>query len=94
MKTLVLLAMTLAIGGCAALGGVRDTQGRMGSSPEEPVTDDPAPALTDPSRNQNIGPQLIVPVTGGAPVFGIPLGGNMFQPVTGGTPVIGMPVFP
>jgi hypothetical protein len=95
MKTLVLLMTILAIGGCAVLGTVPETHGHMGSSPAEPVTEDPAPALTDFStQNQNIGPQIILPVTGGVPVLGIPLGGNMFQPVTGGVPVVGMPVLP
>jgi hypothetical protein len=47
-----------------------------------------------PFQPQNLGPQIIIPTTGGAPVLGIPLGGNIFQPVTGGAPVIGIPTGP
>ena len=39
-------------------------------------------------------PKLVIPVTGGAPVTAIPLGGNLYQPVTGGPPVPGMPISP
>jgi hypothetical protein len=35
-----------------------------------------------------------MPVTGGAPVIGIPLGGDLFLPVTGGAPVTGIPLSP
>jgi len=41
-----------------------------------------------------IGPQPVMPVTGGAPVMGIPLGGDMYLPVTGGPPVVGIPLAP
>jgi hypothetical protein len=44
--------------------------------------------------DQNLNPQLIIPMTGGSPVIGIPLGGNIFEPVTGGAPVIGIPTSP
>jgi len=38
-----------------------------------------------------IGPQPVMPVTDGAPVMGIPLGGDMYLPVTGGPRVVGIP---
>ncbi len=51
-------------------------------------------ASTIYARLNNLGPQLVVPVTGGAPVIGIPVGGNLYVPVTGGPPVVGLPTGP
>jgi hypothetical protein len=50
-----------------------------------------------PSTNaagQDMSPRLVIPVTGGAPVLAIPLGGNLYVPVTGGAPTPGIPLFP
>jgi hypothetical protein len=39
-------------------------------------------------------PRLVIPVTGGPPVIGIPVGSDLYIPVTGGAPIPGMPVSP
>jgi hypothetical protein len=94
MKTLTLLILALSITGCATLGTAPDTQASMGSPIEESATVPVSPAFPPSSQDQNTGPQIIIPATGGAPVIGIPLGGNIYLPVTGGLPVIGIPTSP
>src|SRR6266571_9019784 len=53
-----------------------------------------APPDPGPMFPTNTGPQPVLPVTGGPPVIGIPIGGNMYLPVTGGPPVVGIPLAP
>jgi hypothetical protein len=80
--------------GCATLAAVPPAPG-SGAYTFEAAAPDPAPATIAPLfQDQNIGPRLIIPVTGGVPVMGIPLGGNIYQPVTGGLPVMGTPITP
>lgn len=92
MKNLLLLILTFSTAACANLGTLPGPQGHQDSDAEEPSIAAPlsAPALQD----QNAGPQIILPATGGVPVIGIPLGGDIFLPVTGGPPVIGIPTGP
>jgi hypothetical protein len=84
---LVLFAAT----GCA-------TQNMIVRSPEtsdatfQPAVPDPFPPM--PSQNQNMMPRLVIPSTGGPPVIGIPIGGDLYIPVTGGAPIPGMPIGP
>lgn len=91
MRILITLALvTLAAAGCA-------TTGPLASSAS--MSDEPAPASMTPSNNgapsmPDMSPRLIMPVTGGAPVIGVPLAGDIYQPVTGGPPVIATPLFP
>ena len=93
MKALILMIL-VSIAGCAALGSTPGTPVASGS-PAAATGIDFAPAPSAPPfPDQNIGPRIIMPVTGGAPVIGIPLGGDMYLPVTGGTPVVGMPLTP
>jgi hypothetical protein len=93
MKALILMIL-VPIAGCATLGSTPGTQVASGSRAAATGIDfAPAPSAP-PFSDQNMGPRLIMPVTGGAPVFGIPFGGNMYLPVTGGTPVVGMPLTP
>ena len=87
-----LLAMT----GCASLeplqGGVDG-----GSVPAAIAPADfppPSPTPPTPFPYFDTTPRMIIPVTGGLPVLGIPQGGNIFLPVTGGLPVIGIPISP
>lgn len=87
--TLVLLALV----GCASQGPPRATSSAAGTSPvpvESPVgtADLQSPASPGPF------PRLILPVTGGPPVLGLPVGGNLFVPVTGGPLVPGIPLQP
>ena len=91
MKTLMLLILTFSIAGCATLGTAPDTQGNFAPPADDASIAAPA---TSPFPEQNLSPQIIIPVTGGAPVIGIPLGGNLFEPVTGGAPVIGISTSP
>jgi hypothetical protein len=93
MRTFMLLILVFSAAGCATLGTVPVTQGNRESSAEEAAASAPA-TIASPFQDQNIGPRIIIPVTGGAPVIGIPLGGNIFLPVTGGEPVIGIPTSP
>jgi hypothetical protein len=94
MKALILMILAIAAVGCATLGTAPGAPVGGGSAVATAGIDF-APATTAPPfPNQNIGPRIIMPVTGGAPVFGIPLGGDMYLPVTGGAPVIGMPITP
>ncbi len=58
------------------------------ASSDSPATMSPAP------QQQDMGPRLVVPATGGPPVFAIPVGGDLYQPVTGGPPVVGIPTGP
>jgi hypothetical protein len=51
----------------------------------------PAPGPMFPSNTE---PQPVLPTTGGPPVIGIPIGGNMYLPIIGGPPVIGIPLTP
>ena len=58
-------------------------------------------AASSVSQNANTAPRgivpatrIIIPATGGPPVIGIPIGGDLYIPVTGGTPVVGTPVSP
>lgn len=92
MKTLMLLILTFSTAGCATLGASPGSQGNLDPAADE-ATITPPPTAS-PFPDQNMGPQIIIPATGGAPVIGIPLGGNIFQPVTGGAPVIGIPTSP
>lgn len=94
MKALAALALVVALNGCATVGsssagapGGVSTAGESAS----PVPDSLSPF---PAQQPNLGPQLVIPMTGGAPVMGIPVGGNLFIPVTGGAPVPSMPLFP
>jgi hypothetical protein len=91
VSVLVLVAIT----GCAAQGALQGSQPIRGSSIEPPAasgaTVAPAPS---PPQQEHFGPRLIIPVTGGPPVLGIPVGGNLYIPVTGGPPVPGMAIDP
>jgi hypothetical protein len=44
---------------------------------------------TTPDTTQSIGPQLVLPASGDAPVLATPIGGDTYLPVTGGPPIIG-----
>ena len=92
MKFGVLLACVLATG-CAITGG---PPGAPVAASAADAVDTPAPAPDlFPSMTQPDGvPRIVLPATGGLPVIGIPLGGNLFLPVTGGAPVIGIPTSP
>jgi hypothetical protein len=92
MKTFALLILICATAGCATLGAVPGTPVNGESAAAEPTTSDST--IAAPFQDQDTGPRIIIPATGGAPVLGIPLGGDMFLPVTGGAPVIGISTGP
>ena len=81
--TLKVFALTLLIllVGCAPLTTLPSGAPNLSSAPDGPA---PPP--------EPIGPRMILPVTGGAPVLGIPLGGGVYLPVTGEAPVFGIPL--
>jgi hypothetical protein len=95
MKTLISLILVVsAASGCATLGSSPDYSGSTSSIVGAAASSSPAPAPVFPPQQESIGPRLIIPVTGGPPVIGIPVGGDLFLPVTGGPPVIGIPTGP
>jgi hypothetical protein len=97
MKILGVLALVLfTTTGCPTLGNMQSNASPPNvftSSAPQPVTPFSARRSVTPSAFQppNSGPQLIMPATGGAPIVGMPVGGNVYMPATGGPPVMGMP---
>ncbi len=94
MKTIITLFSALCVlSGCATLGG-----STMPTSAEYISTDTTSASLPDPmaptSLMPDLTPRIIISVSGGAPVIGIPLGGGIFLPVTGGMPLVGIPIGP
>lgn len=96
----LLVVALLTVTACASLGSPQGASAGASSYPAPAVhsAPDPSPAPPSPSLFPSPGndtaPRLITPTTGGPPVLGIPLGGNIFLPVTGGPPVSGIPLFP
>lgn len=82
------------ITGCASVGGSQGDHPVAAASGGTGGNNASSPDVFAPVQQQSLGPQIVLPVTGGAPVIGIPLGGNIFQPVTGGPPLIGIPTSP
>jgi hypothetical protein len=94
MKTIIsLIFIVTAATGCATLVPIQGNPGTAGSINSDSASS-PSPMAGFPSQDENSGPRLIIPATGGPPVIGIPVGGGLFLPVTGGTPVIGIPISP
>ena len=92
MKTLLALLVVLsATPGCATQGLVAGSAANSGPSFVDTASDPfPPPSPQIP----NMMPRLVIPVTGGPPVIGIPVGTDLYIPVTGGPPIPGMPVSP
>lgn len=88
MKSIAIAVLLTAIAGCAI-------QGPIGGSAAVPSASMPSasPSASLPGQDDFM-PKLVIPVTGGAPVTAIPLGGNLYLPVTGGPPVPGLPISP
>ncbi len=92
MKTVIALLLILsATTGCATQSIVARGPGNTGWSFQDNASD-PFPPTS--AQNQNMMPRLIIPSTGGPPVIGIPVGGDLYIPVTGGAPIPGMPIGP
>lgn len=89
--TMPCVLVILAATGCTSLGPVQGSTaaGFPSAAPGAPVPSNPFPP-----QGEDFTPRLIIPATGGPPVIGIPVGGNLFQPVTGGPPVPGIPTGP
>jgi hypothetical protein len=95
MKTVMsLILVGFAVTGCTTLGPTEGSPGSPGSIVGDAASSSPAPTTVFPLQQEDTGPRLIIPVTGGPPVIGIPVGGGLFLPVTGGPPVIGIPTSP
>jgi hypothetical protein len=100
MKALIPIILVITAAGCATPGTIPGAQGSGGytvvaAATESAAATDSAPAtIAPPFQDQNLGPRIIIPTTGGAPILGIPLGGNIYLPLTGGAPVIGIPIAP
>lgn len=89
------LALSAACTAClAACAATTPSTGEMADGEGAhllPPVDSPVMRAAPPAQAR---PQLFQPILGGAPVMGIPLGGNLFQPVSGGAPVAGMNLNP
>ena len=95
MKTVIpLLLVISAITGCATQGLVARSPGSTDPSFQETASDPFPPNMAAPSQSQDMMPRLVIPSTGGAPVIGIPVGGDLYIPVTGGAPIPAMPISP
>ena len=94
MKIPILLVLFFSSAGCAAVGTAPGGHGSSALTIAHTPTAADSPAIASPSQDQNMAPRIVIPVTGGIPVIGIPLGGDLFLPVTGGAPVIGIPTIP
>jgi hypothetical protein len=86
-RRLFLFPILLAMAGCASIDTTQGSH-RGVAHESQAATPSPDPAVQDNS------PRLVIPVTGGAPVLAIPLGGGIYLPVTGGAPTPGIPVTP
>jgi hypothetical protein len=90
MKSPAVAVISLLVAGCVSTGAVApNASGDNAATPV--ITPDPMPPIIwspaiPATQPNNLAPQIITPVTGGAPVMAIPLGGSIFQPVTGGRP--------
>ena len=89
-KALMIMLLAFSMSACATTGALQDNAAagatNLDSAPS--ISSTPEPSFPD------MTPRIIIPVTGGAPVVGIPLGGNLFMPVTGGAPVVGISTTP
>ena len=95
----VLLAGGVAVTGGAIAFGVHEqhavvaASGGASSGPENvsafsTPTSTPLPTTTPPT---DMSPKVVIPATGGPPVVGIPVGGNIYVPASGGPPITGIP---
>jgi hypothetical protein len=89
-----LVLIIFAVTGCATLGPIQGDPGSSGSAYDGARSTSAAVTTLFPPQDENTGPRLIAPITGGAPLIGIPVGGNLFVPITGGPPVVGIPTSP
>jgi hypothetical protein len=94
MKGLLALILVSMTAGCASFGRLPSNHRGDGSSLDATHSMPATPMAASSSQTHNIGPSLVLPATGGAPVMAIQLGGNIYQPVTGGPPVVGMRLTP
>jgi hypothetical protein len=94
MKAINLMILVLPIVGCASFAAGPPASGSGASTFEAEAPELAPPTIAPLFPDQNIGPRLIMPVTGGVPVMAIPLGGNIYQPLTGDLPVMGTPLTP
>jgi hypothetical protein len=95
MKAPAILSLSLlAVAGCVTQGAVQPQALNDSSSANAAPAAVMMPDASPRSEPEILFPRVFMPVTGGTPVIGIPLGGNIFQPVTGGPPVLGIPLTP
>lgn len=95
MKTKLGWALiSVLMAGCATNAALQSQHQSDASATSVTDTSALVPGGFPPLEAPNIGPRIVLPVTGGAPVIGIPLGGDIFLPVTGGAPLIGIPTSP
>ena len=96
MKTIgVLIVALFTLTGCATTDMLQSGES-SGGAVMSSLAPSPAdtPDISFPSQSSNIGPSLVIPATGGAPVVGLPLGPDLYLPVTGGPPIVGISTTP
>jgi hypothetical protein len=97
MKTLGVLALVLFTAtGWPTLGTTQSNASSpsfFASPVQRSVSPFPSHQTVTPfaSQQPQLGPRMIMPATGGAPILSTPIGGNLYLPVTGGPPVVGLP---
>ena len=88
----LLAAVTLV--GCITTGSTANNRPSAATALNTGTSAPSPPTFPASSIDENKMPRIILPATGGAPIIGIPIGGNIFLPSTGGPPVIGIPTSP
>jgi len=90
VRACLITLATAALTGCAAynVASTGNTAATL-SATEFPAAL-PATTLTQPAGM----PQFVLPVTGGAMILALPLGGNLFLPLDGSPPVAAMAISP
>jgi hypothetical protein len=95
MKAAIPMMLAIvALTGCATLGSTQGGSAIVASGDVNAEPTSPAASNPFPPQDTDIGPRLIIPLTGGPPVIGIPLGGDLFLPLTVGPPLPGIPTSP
>ena len=90
MRVYMIILTTAALAGCAAYD-VAST----GNTPATPSASEIPAALPDAMTTPPAGtPRSVLPVTGGAMILALPLGGSVFLPLDGSPPVTAMAISP
>jgi hypothetical protein len=92
-KTLAILALVLFVTGCPTVSAMQGNASSpiASASPAQQSITPFSSWGTFSAQQPSSGPRFVTPATGGTPVWGTPIGGNLYLPATGGPPIVGMP---